>query len=160
MSRAGWIAAGVSAGIGLLFLHARSPRRRRASDPKLSELAPEVREQFAELLAQAPGLRIASARRSCAEQRRLYAQGRTAPGPIVTGADGCRSWHVWGRAADLSGASRDTLEKLGEWWEARGGVWGGRFPNVDDPGHFEYHPGLTIAQVCPDPARCDEVVVT
>lgn len=158
MSREGWIAAGIVTGIGLLFWRGSSSPRRTFSDPKLAELAPEARPHFAELLAQAPNLKIVSARRSCAEQRALYAQGRTAPGPIVTGANGCRSWHVWGRAADLSGVSRATWEKLGIWWEARGGHWGGRFPNVDDPGHFEWHPNLRIADLCPDPSRCDEVV--
>lgn len=147
----------------------RLQRRRRliASDPKLAELEFATRVQIAELLNEArerglDDVQIASARRSCQRQNDLYAQGRTLAGPIITGARGCQSWHVWGRAADLeaSGATRETWEKLGIWWEARGGVWGGRFTNVDDPGHFEWHPGLRIADVCPDPDACEEVVIT
>jgi len=41
-------------------------------------------------------------------------------------------------------------------------VWGGRFTNVKDPGHFEWHPGIRIEDVCPDPRSCavvDFVVV-
>lgn len=162
MSREGWIAAGVGVGLGLLWLRGRSRKPTLSADPKIAELAPEARGPVSELLAQLPGARIVSARRTCAEQRALYAQGRTAPGPIVTGANGCQSWHVNGRAVDLSapGATRATWEKLGLWWEARGGVWGGRFPNVDDPAHFEWHPGLKIQDVCPDPNLCESVVVT
>jgi hypothetical protein len=42
--------------------------------------------------------------------------------------------------------------RLGAKWETMGGKWGGRFK---DPGHFEFHPGLTIEQVCPDSTDCE-----
>lgn len=147
----------------------RLQRRRRliTSDPRLAELESSARMEFAELLEEArkrglSDVRIVSGKRSCAEQNQIYAQGRTEPGTIVTGARGCQSWHVWGRAIDLSatGATRVSWEKLGLWWEARGGSWGGRFPNVDDPGHFEWHPGLRMVDVCPDPDACEEVMIT
>jgi hypothetical protein len=162
MSREGWIAAGVAGALGWLWWRGSSRKTPTSSDPKLSQLVPEARGPVSELLARLPGARIVSARRTCAEQRALYAQGRTAPGPVVTGANGCSSWHVLGRAVDLSapGATRATWEKLGIWWEARGGHWGGRFKNVDDPAHFEWHPGLRISDLCPDPERCEELVVT
>jgi len=49
------------------------------------------------------GLRfsILSTQRTCAEQDAIYAQGRTAPGNIVTQARGCVSWHVLSRAIDV-----------------------------------------------------------
>lgn len=161
-SRALWILGALA---GALVLWRARARRGvvLGSDPRIGELHSDAREPVAELLGRARELdaRIASARRSCAEQNAIYAQGRTTPGVIVTGARGCQSWHVWGRAVDLEarGATRADWEELGRWWESRGGTWGGDFPNVDDPGHFEWHPGLTIAQACPDPDRCEEVVV-
>jgi hypothetical protein len=114
---------------------------------------------------------IRSGRRTCAEQQDLYAIGRShnlssAP---VTYAAGCRSWHVLGRAVDLyivdpaTGnplASCAAYEALGELWEQMGGVWGGRFSgfgSCGDAGHFEWHPGTTIEDFCPDPSACSEV---
>lgn len=53
-------------------------------------------------------------------------------------------------------------ERAGRLWEAAySGVWGGDFPGFGaggDAGHFEYHPGLKIAEVCPDPSRCEQSV--
>jgi len=77
-------------------------------------------------------------RRSAREQARLYAQGRTAAGPIVTQV--LHSAHEEGRAFDL-----DLLEYersvgmplwrfLGAWWKAGGLRWGGDW---GDYGHFE-----------------------
>lgn len=103
---------------------------------------------------------IRSTRRTCDEQRALFAMGRTAPGNIVTNAQGCMSWHVLGRAVDITipGGVRSDYERLGEFWESIGGHWGGRFTTLDDPGHYEWHPGMTIEQICPNPAACEETV--
>jgi len=95
--------------------------------------------------------------RSCAQQNSLYAQGRTTGGRIVTNAEGCESWHVLGRAADINlgpGATRDDYNTLGLFWEDLGGRWSGRFEGLDDPGHFEWHPGVRIHDICPDPSNC------
>lgn len=101
-------------------------------------------------------IRVRSTVRTCEQQNALYAQGRTAPGQIVTGARGCLSWHVLGRAVDID-LERGTgaeYQVLGEYWETLGGSWGGRFSNIDDPGHFEWHPGIKIESVCPNPDNC------
>jgi len=101
---------------------------------------------------------VTNTRRRCHEQNTLFAQGRDMPGTIVTGAKGCRSWHVLGRAFDIllePNTGWGPYQMLGEYWEELGGVWGGRFSNVDDPGHFEWHPGTEIEQVCPDPDACE-----
>lgn len=114
---------------------------------------------FAQLFGYDPQIR--SARRSCAEQEDLFNLGRTVPGAIVTGARGCQSWHVLGRALDLdlgNGATREDYEFLGKQWERMGGVWGGRFTNIGDPGHFEWHPGRTISEECPQAELCSKVV--
>lgn len=135
------------------------------SEERLKTLTPDTQIalsqllSFAEMFGYQPQVR--SALRTCAQQNAIYAQGRTKPGPIVSGARGCMSWHVLGRAADLNlgeGTTREDYEFLGEEWERMGGVWGGRFSNIDDPGHYEWHPGVTIEEVCPNPDRCREVV--
>lgn len=130
-----------------------------------SALEPSTREFVREVLARAraAGLapRLTSGRRSCAEQNRLYAQGRTAPGAIVTHARGCQSWHVAGRAVDVTlGASAPASEyaKIGAIGKELGGKWGGDFPGFPDLGHLEYHPGLRIEDVCPNPDNCTDPV--
>jgi peptidoglycan L-alanyl-D-glutamate endopeptidase CwlK len=45
--------------------------------------------------------RVTQGLRTCAEQNALYAQGRAAPGSIVTNAKGGESWHNYGVAVDL-----------------------------------------------------------
>lgn len=116
-------------------------------------------------------LRVRSGARTCAEQREIYAKGRSAGGTIETYADGCRSWHVLAMAVDADvidprtgKAAYDclTYQRAGEIWEAMGGVWGGRFRGFGacgDAGHFEWHPGLKMADICPDPNDCEAAVI-
>lgn len=115
-------------------------------------------------------LEVRSGRRTCAEQADLYASGRTRGGAIVTHAEGCRSWHTLGRAVDayvvLPDGRRSTnqadYEYAGRLWENElDGVWGGDFAGFGpggDAGHFEYHPGLKTADVCPVPTDCEAAV--
>ena len=127
----------------------------------LRTLHPDAAAAFVEVWrrAAAEGLafKITSSKRDCATQNKLYAQGRTAPGPIVTHARGCQSWHVAGRAIDVSIAAGNTpanLARVGQLAKDAGGQWGGDFAGFYDPGHLEYHPGLTLRDVCPDPDHC------
>ena len=101
-------------------------------------------------------IRLVSGRRTCAQQNALYSQGRTTPGPIVTGARGCLSWHVQGRAVDFEPQPRNAqaYARVGAIAVELGGVWGGSFSNLNDIGHIEYHPGRKIHDVCPDPDNC------
>ena len=103
-------------------------------------------------------------RRTCAQQNAIYAQGRGEGGEIATYASGCKSWHVLGRALDVDpvdGSGRmqpaSTYKTAGDLWQSMGGKWGGYFPGFPDIGHFEWHPGLTIEQACPDPSYCDAI---
>jgi hypothetical protein len=131
----------------------------------LSTLTPDTREKVEQLLAEAQAqygynLKVVSARRGCAEQAKLYAQGRTAPGKVVTNAQGCKSWHVLGRAVDIAfvspNPSPQDWDNLGAIGEALGFKWGKRFSGtLNDLPHFEYHPGMKIEDVCPDPSDCD-----
>src|SRR5690606_11585098 len=48
--------------------------------------------------------------------------------------------------------ARCNLEKLG-------GVWGGDFSGLYDPGHFESHPEKSIEDVCPENTSCYQLKV-
>ena len=131
-------------------------------DPALNERL----DRLTELLAQEGlSIRLVSGRRSCALQNQLYAQGRSVPGTIITHARGCVSWHVAGRAVDFdfghpwSTGHRPTeadYAHVGALWESLGGVWGGHFAGFVDLPHLEYHPGLKIGDVCPNPDACQD----
>lgn len=147
-------------------------------DPRgmLDQITWETRAKVQQLAKLAPefDLVVRSARRTCQQQSELYGIGRTynlASSP-VTYARGCQSWHVSGRAVDLdlrhagteqSAGTCENYTRLGQLWEALGGRWGGRFGGFGgcgDAGHFEYHPGLEVSDVCPDPASCDAVAAS
>ena len=134
---------------------------------RLDDLTPDTKARAEALINQAAAdgieLRVVSTRRTCSDQDSIYAKGRTAPGSIVTHAQGCRSWHVWGRAVDflvmengraVSGAD-SRYDRMGEIAKGLGMIWGGEFSWGRDAGHVEYHPGFTIQQACPDPASCE-----
>lgn len=99
---------------------------------------------------------ICSGVRSDAEQAALYAQGRTAPGKIVTNAPtaatsphGRRFFNgeAWGCALDAVRCSDDghtaywqdmeALEEMATVAERLGMVWGGRWTTLKDWDHFE-----------------------
>lgn len=109
-------------------------------------------------------LRVRSGRRTCAEQAEQVSMG-------FSHAAGCRSWHVLARAIDADPvrvatgktiADSRVYAQAGAIWEAIGGRWGGRFiiAGYPDEGHFEWHPGLSIDQLCPDPNQCSAVAAT
>lgn len=129
----------------------------------VASLTPDMQQFLAQVLtvAAAEGLRpqLVSGRRSCAEQAANYTKGRTAPGQIVTDAKGCRSWHVVGRAVDVKfpGEGPEPYRRLGAIAIRYGGVWGIKVQGRIDHPHIEYHPGLTINDVCPDPDKCADV---
>jgi len=91
----------------------------------LAAVVPDARAMFEKLLAEAASRgfhpSIISAARNCQE---------SPPGPIPAE----RSWHTYGRALDMQllgekGSAVDPAPyfAMGEWWEAQGGVWGGRW---------------------------------
>jgi len=119
----------------------------------LGELMPDTREAVLSLLDWSDDrnldVQLIDGVRSCEEQMALYAQGRTEPGRVVTSVPGCRSWHVHGRAVGVYAGSWEPVDyyAIGEAWEAMGGRWGGRF---GDYGHLEWHPGVSLDELCPD----------
>lgn len=100
---------------------------------------------------------ITSGFRDEAEQNKLYAQGRTTPGPIVTNSRYGKSFHNFGIAADFthdgdlqkSGLQPDwkpeSYKVLGEEAGALGLEWGGNWQFKDLP-HVQWPlpPGLTL----------------
>lgn len=153
---------------GAVALAAVALGRRAAASatPGLVGLTSDTRKAVERLLSDAKRLgmrpRVRSGKRSCAEQHALYAIGRmvNVDSPVVTYADGCRSWHVLGRAVDLDlDGGYDAYLKLGELWESRGGVWGGRFEGFGpggDAGHFQWQGGHGLEELCPDPSQCED----
>lgn len=140
----------------------------------LDDLTPDTRAVAFRLIEIAKengiDLRVVSTLRTCDDQNAIYNQGRTTPGPIISGASGCRSWHVWGRALDVMVVDDDgklvtngrdpRYDQLGDIGRNLGMIWGGNFSWGRDAVHFEYHPNLTINDICPDrsPDRCQEQI--
>jgi peptidoglycan L-alanyl-D-glutamate endopeptidase CwlK len=85
--------------------------------------------------------------RTVAEQDKLYAQGRTAPGTKVTNAKGSTysSMHQWGVAVDFyrndgTGAYNDKdgfFTKIGRIGQSIGLEWGGAWITIKDKPHFQ-----------------------
>ncbi|KOP29470.1 hypothetical protein ADM98_11375 [Exiguobacterium sp. BMC-KP] len=94
---------------------------------------------------------VAQGYRSKAEQDALYAQGRTKPGPIVTGARGGQSNHNFGVAVDLFVYSDDgtksnfyspgnsKLSAIVAAMKKRGMEWGGDWKGFPDYPHYQLY---------------------
>ena len=126
----------------------------------LDDLLPPVRQRVDRFLASAKAqgidLLVTSTYRDNASQEALYAQGRTAPGRIVTNARAGQSFHnhrcavdvvpirngkpVW----DAKDAVWQTVGRLGK--EA-GLEWAGDWKRFREMAHFQYTGGLTLAQL-------------
>lgn len=143
---------------------------------RIELLHPAVREEvkniYAEICASLTGkalCRFAYTLRTYAEQNGLYAQGRTAPGKIVTQAKGGQSYHNFGLAVDIvlvvdkdgngsfESASWDTKSDFdgdgkSDWQEVvnifkqHGWVAGVDWKFVDAP-HFEKSFGLSVREL-------------
>mgnify|MGYP005854147097 CR=1 FL=1 len=91
--------------------------------------------------------------RSCQEQDRLYAQGRTKPGMKVTNACGGYSWHNFGLAADYAFIIDGKVTWNGPWnvfgriARACGLEWGGDFKSIVDRPHVQWTKSKTLAQM-------------
>ncbi len=125
---------------------------------KVNDCVPQLRLKIRQVLTAMDALGwpmlITDGFRTVAEQQRLYAQSRTAPGPRVTDRDGVlnKSNHQSGRACDCTFIDHDTGKPTwdlrypwaayGACVEAVGLKWGGRAagPLHDQP-HAELHEG-------------------
>jgi len=115
-----------------------------------------------QILAKAHGYeyKAISGNRTWEEQAKIYAQGRTAPGKIVTNAKPGFSNHNYGIAVDmgvfrdgkyLDGSKPSEAEafhrKAATVAEKYGIEWGGSWKSFKDYPHFEYKTGKTISQL-------------
>jgi hypothetical protein len=124
------------------------------------QLAAKVRAAAVALAAQGTFFTVAQGLRTYAEQDALYAQGRTAPGHIVTNARGGYSNHNFGCAVDcypfLSGpkgainwsANSPQFRAMISALEVQELLWGGSWKSIPDAPHFQ----LTSVPVTPTDA--------
>lgn len=129
------------------------------SEAIIATLDPTIRPMARKLLQRAAStginLVVTQGRRTMEEQAALYAQGRTAPGAIVTNSPPGSSWHNFALAFDVAVIAPDgsiTWPNDNALWQQIGSIgsnlgltWGGSFVSFVDRPHFEYHPGLTLA---------------
>jgi len=121
------------------------------STKRLAGVVPALRSRVTMLLQRMADaghpMTVTSGRRTQAEQQKLYAQGRTAPGKIVTQLDGVtkQSRHQQGRAVDCAFVpSPGTVSFEGPWdmygavARELGLVWGGSWARFPDRPHVEW----------------------
>lgn len=123
---------------------------------KLEDLHPKVKAMCEAFIAQCDqagiDVLITSTYRDLESQAALYAQGRTAPGKIVTKAKPGQSWHNWRVAFDfvpvVAGKAQwndtATFNKCGEIAESVGLEWAGRWKTFKELAHCQYTGGLTL----------------
>lgn len=96
---------------------------------------------------------LTSTYRNEAEQNTLYAQGRTAPGSVVTNAKFGDSMHNYKCAIDFAPVAPDgsihwadkaLFTKIGEIGESCGFEWGGRWASFLDIPHLQYTAGYSL----------------
>lgn len=135
----------------LVDLHAADPNARLDSADLNRALSQRVEAVISQARREGMDMRVTDTFRSVEEQNALYAQGRTAPGRIVTNATGGSSWHNYGLAADVafndargqpSWPDNGNWGRYGEIAAANGLEWGGNWRGITDRPHVEYHPGL------------------
>lgn len=128
------------------------------TDYLLLSLEPKFRKKVKRLLSQAKKegieLRVTSAFRDCEEQNKLYAQGRTSSGEIVTNAKCGKSSHNYKLAVDVVEFKNGKPQwknpnwgRIGQLGEAEGLEWGGRWKSFKDRPHFQDLGGKTLAHL-------------
>jgi len=129
------------------------------SNAKIASLHPELRGQAAEFVNRVEQelgitLRVTSGHRTYAEQDALYAQGRTAPGNVVTNAPGGYSNHNFATAFDVVEVRPNGSINWETNWDAIGRIgtdmgleWGGNWTSIVDKPHFQLDTGLSTADM-------------
>ena len=124
---------------------------------KIEDLHPRVAELCRQFMAkcakQGIDVLITSTYRDNESQAALYAQGRTKPGPKVTGAKPGQSYHNHRVAFDFvpivngKAAWNDTklFVRCGEIAESCGLEWAGRWKSFKEMAHCQFTGGLSLA---------------
>lgn len=122
----------------------------------ISLLLPKVKQMTEQFIAkckeQGIDVTITSAYRSSEEQDRLYAQGRTTPGNVVTNAKGGSSMHNWKCAIDFAPVKNGVIPwndkmlftKVGQIGKSCGFEWGGDWTSFLDLPHLQYTAGYSL----------------
>jgi len=113
--------------------------------PKFRPSAIEAWEEAQAAMPDNVKIIVTQGLRSFEESDRLYAQGRTAPGEIVTNSPGGKSYHNYGLAFDFSMLTNGKEDwVVGPNWmkvvgimKKHGMTWGGDFTTIKDSPHFE-----------------------
>lgn len=104
-------------------------------------------------------LLITSTYRDAESQNALFAQGRTAPGRIVTNARGGQSFHNYRVAYDVvpmqhgkplwdtTGEDGKVWQRVGELGKSVGLDWAGDWISFREYPHFQFTGGLTLADL-------------
>lgn len=121
---------------------------------ELERLHPKVARKLNKILQKAEQsdleILITDGYRTNAEQNKLYAQGRTRSGKIVTNAKGGQSLHNYGLAVDIvpvlsngqiDYSDYDTYKLFASLAKEEGFAWGGDWKKFKDVPHFEYTEG-------------------
>jgi peptidoglycan LD-endopeptidase CwlK len=127
---------------------------------RLEDLLPPVAERARQLLDLAAAndvdLLVTCTYRDLEAQERLYAQGRSLPGAIVTWAKPGDSWHNWKRAFDVvpmrhgkpvwstRGLDGELWQLVGKLGQNVGLEWGGSWDRHPDYPHFQDKMGRTL----------------
>lgn len=126
----------------------------------INELVPPAKERVEKFKALCKenniDLLITSTYRDNESQNALFAQGRTAPGKIVTNAKAGQSWHNFRCAVDvvplINGkpvwdGDDPIWAKVGALGKQAGLEWAGDWKKFKEMAHFQYTGGLTLAQL-------------
>lgn len=127
------------------------------SEKVIATLLPQLHGPARQLVHEAKKhgitIRLISGTRTYAEQQKLYDQGRSLPGKIVTNAKPGSSWHNHGAAFDVGVfhggdyiPESPAYRKVGAIGKALGFEWGGDFKTIVDEPHFQMTNGKSIAQ--------------
>jgi len=142
----------------------------RISIERISKLHPKVRDTFTRFIDTAEAelgitLRVTQGLRTIAEQNALYAQGRTAPGKIVTNARGGSSYHNFGLSIDVAELQGTAInwnfdyKKLAPIAASMGIEWGGLFHSIIDKPHFQITFGYSTQKLLLMPKDASGYVV-
>lgn len=119
-----------------------------SSQNKILLLHPAIRSKATEFLIKSQSLgyplRITSSLRTFEEQTKLYNQGRTTEGKIITNAKAGQSYHNYGLAFDVVPIENGQInwnsknwDKIGQIGKSIGFEWGGDFKTIVDKPHFQ-----------------------
>ncbi len=123
------------------------------------QLAALTRQLAAGLEQKGIVVRVVCGLRTWGEQDALYAQGRTAPGGIVTNAPGGTSWHNYGLAVDLCPSTLGPGQPYTPDWNASHPSWktmeadgvalglvsGATWRSIPDAPHFQLTGNLPVS---------------